>query len=177
LFWASWVSLSAETPKVVAASAVNEKGEEIYPVKWNHDFMDLPEGKDQRTPTFTAEQISTIISKAEGPYQVLYALLAGTGLRIEEAFARQVEDIEGSVIRVRHRMWKGELLLAEDNGRRPRGGHHELAKLSCCTITSTDVALGSSSARQQQPRWLAQTCCGGATPIRNRGVHRGGHGS
>lgn len=35
-----------------------------------------------------------IISKAEGQYQVLYALLAGTGLRIEEAFALQVEDIE-----------------------------------------------------------------------------------
>lgn len=78
------------------------KGQVHYPVKWNHDFMDLPEVKDQRTPVFSAEEISTIISKAEGQYQVLYALLAGTGLRIEEAFALQVEDIEHSVIRVRH---------------------------------------------------------------------------
>jgi hypothetical protein len=64
---------------MVVASAVNDKGEEIYPVKWNHDFMDLPEVKDQRTPTFTAEEIGTIISKAEGQYRVLYALLPGTG--------------------------------------------------------------------------------------------------
>jgi integrase len=71
--------------------------------------VDLPEVKDQRTPTFSAEEISTIISKAEGQYQVLYSLLAGTGLRIEEAFALQVEDIEHSVIRVRHSMWNGKL--------------------------------------------------------------------
>ena len=77
-------------------------------MKWNHDFMDLPEVKDQRTPVFSAEEISVIISKAEGQYQVLYALLAGTGLRIEEAFALQIEDIEGSVIRVRHSMWNGK---------------------------------------------------------------------
>jgi hypothetical protein len=56
---------------MVVASVVNDKGEEIYPVKWNHDFMDLLEVKDQRTPTFTADEISAIISKAEGEYQVL----------------------------------------------------------------------------------------------------------
>ena len=53
----------------------------------------------------SAGEINTIISKAEGQYQVLYALLAGTGLRLEEAFALQVEDIEHSVIRVLHSMW------------------------------------------------------------------------
>ena len=40
-------------------------------MKWNHDFTDLLEVKDQRTPTFTADEISAIISKAEGEYQVL----------------------------------------------------------------------------------------------------------
>jgi hypothetical protein len=42
---------------MVVASAVNDKGEEIYPVKWTHDFMDLPEIKDQRTPVFSAEEV------------------------------------------------------------------------------------------------------------------------
>jgi integrase len=107
-FCAKTITNYVQVVKMVVASAVNDKGEAIYPVKWNHDFMDLPEVKDQRTPTFAAEEVSTIISKAEGQYQVLYALLAGTGLRIEEAFALQVEDIEGSVIRVRHSMWNGK---------------------------------------------------------------------
>jgi len=108
-FSAKSISNYIQVLKMVVASAVNDKGEEIYPVKWNHDFMDLPEIKDQRTPTFTAEEISSIISKAQGQYSVLYALLAGSGLRAEEAFALQVEDIRGAVIRVRHSLWMGKL--------------------------------------------------------------------
>jgi integrase len=71
--------------------------------------LDLPEVKDQRTPTFSAEEITKIISKAKGQYALLYALLAGSGLRIEEAFALQAEDIQGTVIRVRQSHWRGRL--------------------------------------------------------------------
>jgi len=78
-------------------------------VKWNHDFIDLPVIKDQRTPTFTAEEISSMISLAKGQYSLLYALLAGSGLRAEEAFGLQVEDIRGTVIHVRHSLWRGKL--------------------------------------------------------------------
>jgi integrase len=95
--------------KMVVASAVNEKGEEIYPVKWNHDFMDLPVIEGQNKPSFTAEEINTILSESEGQDQLLYALLAGTGLRIGEAFALQIQDIRGEVIHVRHSHWNGRL--------------------------------------------------------------------
>jgi len=44
---------------MMVASAVNDKGE-IYPVKWTHNFMDLPEVKDQRTPALSAEEVSMI---------------------------------------------------------------------------------------------------------------------
>ena len=129
-FSAKTISNYVQVVKMVVASAVNDKGEEIYPVKWNHDFMDLPEVKDQRTPVFSAEEISTIISKAEGQYQVLYSLLAGTGLRIEEAFALQMEDIEHSVIRVRHSMWNGKLYSPKTAaGLREVDIHHSLAEL------------------------------------------------
>ena len=115
--------------KMVVASAVNEQGEQIYPVKWNHDFMDMPEVKDQRTPTFTAEEVDSIISSAEGQYQILYALLAGTGLRIEEAFALQVEDIQDSLIRVRHSLWRGQLYSPKTTaGVREVDMHHSLAE-------------------------------------------------
>jgi hypothetical protein len=36
--------------KMVVASAINENGEELYPRKWNHEFLDLPEVKNQKQP-------------------------------------------------------------------------------------------------------------------------------
>jgi integrase len=124
------ISNYVQVAKMVVASAVNDRGEQVYPVKWNHDFMDLPEVKDQRTPAFTAEEISTIISNAEGQYQVLYALLAGTGLRIEEAFALRVEDVGESVIRVRHSLWNGKLYSPKTAaGIREVDIHHSLGEM------------------------------------------------
>ena len=93
--------------KMVVASAVNEEGDQIYPRKWNHEFIDLPQVTDQRTPTFTAEEVAKIVSTAEGQLRVLYSLLAGTGLRIGEALALEVSDISESVVRVRQGVWNG----------------------------------------------------------------------
>jgi integrase len=124
------ISNYVQVVKMVVGSAVNDEGEEIYPVKWNHDFMDLPEVKDQKTPAFTAAEVSTIISKAEGQYPLLYALLAGTGLRVEEAFALQVEDVLNSLVRVRHSMWHGELYSPKTAaGLREVDLHSSLAKV------------------------------------------------
>jgi hypothetical protein len=41
--------------KMVVASAVDEQGEQIYPRKWNHDFIDLPvpQKDKQNTPSFS----------------------------------------------------------------------------------------------------------------------------
>jgi integrase len=94
---------------MVVGSALNDNGEAIYPVKWNHNFMDLPQVGEQKKPAFTAAEVTTIISKAEEPFRTLYALLAGTGLRIEEAIGLQVQDVRGAVIHVRHSHWNGEL--------------------------------------------------------------------
>jgi len=52
--------------KSVVASAQNDKGEPIYLVRWNHEFMDLSLVEQQNAPSFTAAEIETIISKAEG---------------------------------------------------------------------------------------------------------------
>jgi integrase len=95
--------------EMVVGSALNEKGEPIYPVTWNHSFMDLPDVGEQRKPAFTAEEVSTIIALADGQYRALYALLAGTGLRIEEAIGLQVQDVRGEVLHVRYSHWNGEL--------------------------------------------------------------------
>jgi len=88
---------------MVVASAQDDNGRQLHPREWNHDFIDLPVVKpnEQNTPTLESEQVSEVISKAEGRYKVLYALLAGSGLRIGEALAIEVgepsdERISGS---------------------------------------------------------------------------------
>jgi integrase len=77
--------------KYVVASVLDEEGEPVYPRKWNHDFIDLPTIGEQDQPAFTAKQISAIVSQAKGRYAVLYALLAGTGMRFGEALAIRLD--------------------------------------------------------------------------------------
>jgi integrase len=105
-----------EVVKLVVASAVNENGEEVFPRKWNHEFMDLPivKQKDQVAPIFTPAQVNSIIEHAKGRYRVLYAILAGTGLRIGEALALRINDEEGTslspdckTLYVRKSIWNG----------------------------------------------------------------------
>jgi integrase len=95
--------------KSVVASVLNDKGEPVYSVKWNHNFMDLPVVEEQNAPSFTAAEIEAIISKADGQDKILYALLAGSGLRIGEAFALQVEDVCDTMIHVKRSAWEGNL--------------------------------------------------------------------
>jgi integrase len=96
---------------MVVASAVNEHGEELYPRKWNHEFMDLPEVKNQHTPTFSAENVTKIVASAEGQYRVLYALLAGSGLGIGEAAGLEVSDVSGDGMKltIRQSVWNGRI--------------------------------------------------------------------
>ena len=105
--------------KMVVASARDDNGKQIYPREWNHEYIDLPTVKaaQQDTPTVEAEEVSDIISKAQGRYKVLYALLAGTGLRIGEALAIEIgESCEErstisancNTIHVRKSVWRGK---------------------------------------------------------------------
>jgi len=98
-----------KTVKMVVASAVNEDGDELYPRKWNNEFIDLPEIRDQRTPSFTGEDLTQIVASAKGQFRVLYALLGGTGLRIGEAAGLEIQDVspDASAIRIRQSVWNG----------------------------------------------------------------------
>jgi integrase len=46
--------------------------------------------KAQNTPTVEAEEIESILAAAKPRYRVLYALLAGSGLRIAEALGLEI---------------------------------------------------------------------------------------
>lgn len=79
--------------KEVVASAIDGNGRQMFPREWNHEYMDVPvvDPKKQHRPTLTSAQVTEVIKTAGRRYQVLYALLAGTGLRIGEALAIKLD--------------------------------------------------------------------------------------
>jgi len=98
--------------KAVVASAMSSEGEQLYPRNWNFHFIGLPvvDEKKQRKPSLTASEVEQILGRAKGRYKVLFALLAGTGLRIGEALGLKLgEHLSGdfSTIRVRQSVWRG----------------------------------------------------------------------
>lgn len=76
----------------VIKSAVDVKLKPIYPREWDFSAVCLPKvnPKNQHRPTLSRKEVSDIISNAGGKYRVLFAVLAGTGLRIAEALGLEV---------------------------------------------------------------------------------------
>lgn len=156
--------------KMVVASARDDNGKRLYPREWNHEFIDLPvvKSKDQDTPTVEAGEVSDILSKAGGRYRVLYALLAGTGLRIGEALAIRVEDYaedhttissDCKTIHVRKSVWRcREQAPKTDNAIRDVDVHSSLAAILKEFISSRTSG------------WLFQTKAG--KPLSQRNVMR-----
>jgi integrase len=98
--------------KLVVASAVDGEGEQIHPRKWNHDFIQLPviRKKKQHRPTVTDTELVEILTTVRTKYAVLFAILAGTGLRIGEALALRSTDFgpDCRVLHVRRSIWRGQ---------------------------------------------------------------------
>jgi integrase len=87
--------------KSAIGSIVNpETDESRFPRKWNSRFLDAPEIRNQRQPTFTAQELSDAIGAAVQAGQILYAALwslaAGTGARIGELRSLRVGPNENS---------------------------------------------------------------------------------
>jgi integrase len=114
----------AQVVKLVVASAVDANGENVYPRKWNHDFIGLPivKKEEQRRPTVSESELEEILTNvASERFAMLFALLAGTGLRIGEALALEKgprRNAEGLIVNtslsadcrvlyVRRSIWSG----------------------------------------------------------------------
>jgi integrase len=97
--------------KLAVGSAVDENGDELFPRKWNHDFIDLPVVRDQHQPTFTSDVVTKIIEAAAGQRRVLYALLAGGGMRVGEVFGLEIRHISEDfrTITVEQSCWNGKV--------------------------------------------------------------------
>jgi integrase len=93
---AASIALNVVIIKKIRKSAVNEEGDQLYPATWNADMIDAPEAEPvTEASTINQEALQESISRAETQDKVLYALLAGTGLRIAEAQAVQVIADDG----------------------------------------------------------------------------------
>jgi len=97
---------------MVVASAVNSNGDQLHPRKWNSDFVGLPivDPTKQRRPTVTEAGLREILASTKERYAVLFALLAGTGLRIGEALGLKPTDLSPDcrVLYVRRSIWRGQ---------------------------------------------------------------------
>src|SRR5262249_62352995 len=68
--------------------------------------------KKQIKPSLTKFEVEQILTRAKGRYKVLFALLAGTGLRIGEALGLKLVDHlsrDFATIRVRQSVWRGSV--------------------------------------------------------------------
>jgi len=107
--------------KMVVASAVNENGEKVHPRTWNHEFIDLPEVKDQRQPIHSSEIMKAMATGSEGRERMLFVLLGATGLRFREAFGLEIDkhiSDDFSTLHIRQKVWSGQVqpFLKTGNG-------------------------------------------------------------
>src|SRR5207245_7892355 len=59
--------------KAVVASAIDANGEQLFPRKWNDEFIDAPQVGAQNQPSTTLEGMTKILGKSAGQYRMLYA--------------------------------------------------------------------------------------------------------
>lgn len=79
------------TVKEVVGSAIDKQGNQLYPIVWNAEFIDAPviDPKSQKTPIISLLEANTAILAAGRPFDTLFLLAAGSGLRISELLALQ----------------------------------------------------------------------------------------
>jgi integrase len=99
--------------KAVVASAVNKEGEQLHSRNWNLHHIGLPivNERKQSKPAYVATEVEQIVSTAKGRYRVLFALLAGSGLRAGEALGLRVGEHvspDCKTLYVRQSVWNGK---------------------------------------------------------------------
>lgn len=79
--------------KMVVASAVNDEGEQLYPRKWNHDFIDLPIVRKERqnTPSFPSEIMSGLARWKYERERILFVLCGASGMRAGELLGLEID--------------------------------------------------------------------------------------
>ena len=122
--------------KMVVASATNSEGEQLYPRKWNHEFMDMPvvEQSKQNTPSFSSEVMTGLANWKKPRERMLFILCGGGGLRVGEALGIEIDkhissDFLTISIRQKARHCKIETRLKTPSAERDVDLHPAIASL------------------------------------------------
>ena len=118
--------------KMVVASAIDEQGEQLYPRKWNHTFIDMPQVKKPEAPAFKGDAVTEIVAAPKKRhYRMLYVLCACGGLRLGEALGIDIKYIspDCSTIKIHQKAWRGRIqdFLKTKNGKREIDLHSSVA--------------------------------------------------
>ena len=77
--------------KQIVASCVDDDANQLFPRKWDDQFIDLPELGVQNTPSFRSETMSGLANYPRSRERTLFVLLGATGLRIGEALGIEID--------------------------------------------------------------------------------------
>ena len=96
--------------------------------------MDLPEVKNQRQPSHSADTMTAIAACSKGREQMLYVLLSASGMRFGEALGLQIgKHISDDCLTllIRQKVWNGRVqpFLKTENGVRDIDLHPDVAAL------------------------------------------------
>lgn len=96
----------------VVASAKDPKANQVFPRQWDLAYIALPMvcPREQHRPTLEAEEVALIVSSVKRPmYRLAACLLAGTGMRIGELLALEIDkhiNADSTVISIRQQRGK-----------------------------------------------------------------------
>ena len=125
-----------QVPKMVVASVLDEDGNQVYPRKWNHEFIDMPivEESEQNRPSFSSE-IMTGLAKHQWPReQMVFIVSAAGGLRIGETLGVEIDkhlSADYSTIDIEQKARRGrvENRVKTRSAKRQVDLHPDVAKL------------------------------------------------
>ena len=115
----STISYYFRIMRQVISSQMDEKFRPVHQREWNLAAIGLPRvnPKNQRRPTMTPQEMTTLLDKAEGQYLMIYFLNLVTGMRISEVVAIELEkhiEPDCSIIYVRQQRAKDRNALKPD---------------------------------------------------------------
>jgi len=131
---ASAIRAYVMTVKMVVASAIDEQGEQLYPRKWNHKFIDMPQVKKPEPPAFIGNIVTAIVAAPKKKhYRMLHILCAAGGLRLGEALGIDIKNIspDCSTIKICQKVWRSKIqdFLKTKNGKREIDLHSSVAAM------------------------------------------------
>ena len=125
-----------QVPKMVVASVVDDDGNQVYPRKWNHEFMDMPlvEKSKQNTPSFSSEVMAGLAKWKKPKERMLFVLCGAAGFRISEALGIEIDkhissDFRTISVRQQARHCKVKNRLKTTNALRDVDIHPDIASL------------------------------------------------